>query len=224
VLLDDVAADDAAGADAAVVRALRRRGSRRLREAERRAVGRSIVYSCSMPNQVSSAWRTSWRPSASPHGCWWGAASCVGEQHLAEHEDVAPPRIGSGQGTRACSTQSTCSPVGLVGRRAVEAPDRGRRPRRRPGSWSCCGGGRRLGAVEPDVLGLVCHDGSFQGMMTGSRGGRARRACRSGRRRAAARSTGRPRSTSRGRAGRPRRCVGRASPRHRADGTDVRGR
>ena len=155
VHLDDVAPDDAAGADAAVVRALRT-GEALLGEAERRAVGlehRVLLLDAEQQLLLGVLL-----------GDLLARGAGVGRVRLhvdavstsARTRTLSPPRSGSGHTKTGLSTQSLFSPVACSVRRSVEAPDPG---------LGAVGDDLRLGAeqrrrlhaVEPDVFSLVGH-------------------------------------------------------------------
>jgi hypothetical protein len=151
--LDDVTAVHLVGADAAVVEALRSREATR-REAERASVleERVLLLDAEQRFLISVL---------AGHGLELGTGvggvrRHVGQQDLAhdQHVRVAPQRVGTGE-HRAQHAVGVL-PGRLVGAGAVEAPDAqlgavredlGLRPQT----------GGRLGAVDPDVLGLVNH-------------------------------------------------------------------
>ena len=121
------------GADAAVVAALRR-GEAGRREAERAAVLHERVLLLDAEQQLVLR-RTSSRSWRERRGCWSGAAcrrrACT--SHITSM--LSPPRIGSGQVNDRLEHAVALVAGGLIGARAVEAPDR--QLRRRPrGSWS----------------------------------------------------------------------------------------
>ncbi len=121
--LDDLTADDLAGADAAVVRALRPGKPPSEVKPSGQPFGRSIVYSCSMPNQGSCL---AYFLAALAHaarvlvGC--GDMSFSSTSHITR--TLLPPRIGSGQVKTGRSTQSDLSPVAC----SVEEPSNPQMP------------------------------------------------------------------------------------------------
>src|ERR1700683_926094 len=153
VALDYGAAGHLVPADAAVVRPLRRgepglgppQGPAVLEEgvlllnAEPRLIGGVLLgYLDACPAGVGGMWRH------------------VGQQHLAHDELVvlAPQRVGADE--HGLKHAVRVAPLGLVGARAVEAPDGGLlavlhdlrlAPQQRA----------RFGPVDPDVLGLIAH-------------------------------------------------------------------
>ena len=151
--LDDVTTEHLVGADAAVVEGLRR-GEPVGREAERATVLEERVLLLDAEDRrlvgVLLGDRAELRPRVGD------VRRHVGEQHLAHDEDVvaAADRVG----VRRDRLEHAVGVAArrLVGARTVEAPDRqvlavledlGLRPET----------GTRLGAVDPDVLGLVAH-------------------------------------------------------------------
>ena len=111
VLLDDLATDDAAGADAAVVRALRLGKPPPSGKPSGVPSGRSIVYSCSRPNHMS--WSAYFFSAAAAIervlvGCGF-MFDASSTSHITRM--LRPPRIGSGQVKTGLSTQSDLSPV-----------------------------------------------------------------------------------------------------------------
>ena len=123
VLLDDLAADDAAGADAAVVRALRA-GEAVRREAERRAVElehRVLLLDAEDHLLLGVLLGDLLAAARVLVGCGFMSAA---SQHLAEHEDVvaAADRVGTGE--HGLEHAVAVLAGGLFGRRTVEAPDR----------------------------------------------------------------------------------------------------
>ena len=160
VLLDDLAADDPAGADAAVVRALRGGEAAAVGEAERRAVRlehRVLLLDAVDHLQLGVLLGDLGERRA---GVGDVRLHVAGVEHLAEHEDVvaAADRVGAGEHGLQHAVAALAR--GLLGRRAVEAPDRELlavvhdlrlRPQQR------C----RRHAVEPDVFSLVGHSCSF---------------------------------------------------------------
>ena len=92
------------------------------------------VYSCSMPN--SGSWSSNFSATgAQQRPRVRRVRRHVGEEHLAHHELVVAAADRVRAENTGCSTQSELLPGRLVGARAVEAPDR-RARRRRRGSWS----------------------------------------------------------------------------------------
>ena len=156
--LDDLAAHDAVGADAAVVRALRGRHPAAGREAERRTVETQhrVFLLESEPHLVVGVLLLDASGGSARVGGM--RAHVGGQQHLAHHQDVAA--TADRVVTLEDRAQHAVGLVagGLVGGRAVEAPDRrigdlvvqdlGLAPKQRG----------RLGAIEPDVFSLVRHE------------------------------------------------------------------
>ena len=154
VRLDDVTAEHLVGADAAVVEALRRREA----AARGKPSGRPSlknVYSCSMPNSGScSAYFSATGASSARVFVACGVMSVSSTSHITSM--LSPPRIGSGHENTGCSTQSEFVPGAWfvldpskpqIGRFSPSRQDLGLRTQPR----------RRLGAVDPDVLGLDGH-------------------------------------------------------------------
>ena len=133
--LDDVAAEDLVGADAAVVGALRCREAAP-RGSRAGAPALKNVYSCSMPN--SGSWSANFSATGASAarvlvGC--GVMSVSSTSLITSTS--SPPRIGSGHDEHGLEHAVGCLARRLVGARTVEAPDRQAResPCRR-GSWS----------------------------------------------------------------------------------------
>ena len=157
VRLDDVAAEDLVGADAAVVEALR--GGEAVGGKPSGRPSLKNVYSCSMPNSGSwSAYFSAIGRSSARVLVACGVMSVSSTSHITSTS--SPPRIGSGHdATRAAARSRSCCP----------APGwcSSRRSPRSAGSLPSArilvfdrSRARRLGAVDPDVLGLVAHAAS----------------------------------------------------------------
>ncbi len=157
--LDDVTAPDLVGADAAVVRTLRA-GEAALGPAERVAVLEERVLLLDAEHRLLVGVLLG-RRRARGAGVG-GVRGHVGEQHLAHDEDVvaAADRVRADEHRAEHAVGLLAR--GLVGARAVEAPDAGLvavgddlglRAQQR----------RRLGAVDPDVLSACTNEGSLVG-------------------------------------------------------------
>ena len=155
VLLDDLAAEDLVGADAAVVAALRGREAAD-REAVRAAVLEERVLLLDAEQRLVLGVLLG-RLHERRRGCWSGAA-CRRPTYTSHiTRTSSPPRIGSGQREhRASSTQSLLSPVAWL----VLEPSKPQIGSAAPSGTILVferSFGRRLGAVDPDVLSLVDH-------------------------------------------------------------------
>ncbi|EGJ77870.1 putative glutamine synthetase [Streptomyces sp. Tu6071] len=179
--LDDLAAEDLVRTDAAVVTALRG-GETVLGEAERAAALEEGVLLLDPEDRLLGG-------ELLGHGPQFGARVArvrgeVGVEDLAQDEDVgaAPDRVGTREDRLEHAVRGVA--LGLVRGGAVEAPHARLRAvrddlRLRPEL------GGRLGAVDPDVLGLEAHSGYFLHSTTRPRGagggcGDARRMARGG--------------------------------------------
>ena len=157
VRLDDVAAEHLVGADTAVVEALRR-GEAALGEAVRTAALEERVLLLDAEQRLLA--RELLGDRREQRARVGRVRRHVGEQHFAHHEHVSGRRAaGRGTRTRACSTQSDALPgawfvlepskpqIGRLGEVGLAVEDLRLRPQTRG----------RLGAVDPDVLGLDSH-------------------------------------------------------------------
>ena len=155
VLFDDLAADHAAGADAAVVRALRG-GEAVLREAERRAVG--LEHRVFLLDAVDHLILGVLLGDLLAAGAGVGGVRLHvgGVEHVAQHQDVVATAQRIGTGEDGAQHAVAVLAGRLVGRRPVETPD---------GRLLAVAQDLRLGAhqrrrrraVEPDVFSLVGH-------------------------------------------------------------------
>ncbi len=161
--LDDVTAEDLVRADTAVVAAggpeSRRRGSRAGAPCRRRCTPARCRRS-------APARRTSPPPRPARHGCWT-VRRHVDVQDLAHHEDVvaAADRVRN-----VVDGLEHAAPLGLVRGRPVEAPDRQLDALGVVAQYLRLGTelGRRLGAVDPDVLSLEGHGPHPSGCVLGA--------------------------------------------------------
>ena len=153
VLLDDLAAEDLVGADAAVVAALRGREAA-LGEAERaRALEEGVLLLDAEDRLLGGELLGDLAQRGAGVGLVRGD---VDVEDLAQHQDVvaAADRVGAGDDRLEDAVGGVA--LGLVGAGAVEAPDRQLGAVGQDlGLGTELGG--RLGAVDPDVLSLVSH-------------------------------------------------------------------
>jgi hypothetical protein len=167
VRLHHVTAVDLIGTDAAVVAALRGREA-----AEGEAVGAAVLEEGVLLLDAED--RLLIGVLGGDLGALAPGVGLVGlhrdVQHLGHHEDVVAPADRVRAGEHGLEHAVRLVARGLVGRRAVEAPDRelldavvqdlGLRAQLR----------RRLGAVDPDVLRLVRHCGFLSSTIGGCQG------------------------------------------------------
>ena len=156
VLFDDLAADDAAGADAAVVRPLRC-GEAVVGEAERCAV--ELEHRVLLLDAEDHALLGVLLVGLLQSGAGVGGVRLHvrGQQHFAQHEHIraATNRIGTREDGLEHAV-AVCT-IGLIRRRTVEAPDRKRRHLVFDDLGLRTKQRRRFVAVDPDVFSLIGH-------------------------------------------------------------------
>ncbi len=171
VRLDDVTAEHLVGADAAVVEALRR-GEAAGGEAERAAVLEERVLLLDAEERLLAGELLGDRRAAA-RGCWWRAASCrcSSTSHITSTFVAAADRVRARE-HRAAARSPSCSPGAWL----VLEPSKPQIGSSVPSARILVFDrrrARRLGAVDPDVLGLVGHGSSPE--VSGSSSGAVRR-------------------------------------------------